>query len=259
MQDLRVTLAQQELFWEDIPGNLSRFEEALEDLSPGSTDLIVLPEMFSTGFTMNARQVAEPMDGTAVKWMRNLAAKKNAAVTGSLVIEENGRYYNRLVWMRPDKTCSVYDKRHLFRMAEEHQTYTAGEKKLVEELNGWKICPLVCYDLRFPVWSRNTEPYDVLIYVANWPERRSFAWKHLLVARAIENQVYTIGLNRVGKDGKDISYSGDSVVLNPRGEAMSSIPPGEAHILSIRLSYSELDEYRRQFPAFMDADRFTIH
>ena len=257
-KDLKVTIVQTNLAWENVDANLSSFSQKLESLEPSSTDLIVLPEMFSTGFTMNASAVAEPMNGKAVEWMAKIAAQKNAVITGSCIIKDDGKFYNRLIWMRPDGTYEYYNKRHTFRMAEENKTYASGDKKLIVELAGWKICPLVCYDLRFPVWSRNTGNYDCLIYVANWPERRSYAWRHLLIGRAIENQSYVVGVNRIGKDGKDIDYSGYSVVLNAKGEPISNTKPNTESIETVSLSYQELENYRKEFPVSLDADKFSV-
>jgi len=257
-KDLKVTIVQTNLAWENVDANLSSFSQKLESLEPSSTDLIVLPEMFSTGFTMNASTVAESMNGKAVEWMAKIAAQKNAVITGSCIIKDDGKFYNRLIWMRPDGTYEYYNKRHTFRMAEENKTYASGDKKLIVELAGWKICPLVCYDLRFPVWSRNTGNYDCLIYVANWPERRSYAWRHLLIGRAIENQSYVVGVNRIGKDGKDIDYSGYSVVLNAKGEPISNTKPNTESIETVSLSYQELENYRKEFPVSLDADKFSI-
>jgi omega-amidase len=268
-KDLRITIVQSDIVWEDIEANLSSYSKKLENIEPGSTDLIVLPEMFNSGFTMNASAVAETMNGKTVEWMAKLAVQKKCAITGSLVIiEDGGNYFNRLIWMKANGTCEFYNKRHTFRMAEENKTYSGGKKKLIVELEEWRICPLVCYDLRFPVWSRNTPQtpkgaligteYDCLIYVANWPERRSYAWRQLLIARAIENQVYVIGVNRIGKDGKGIEYSGHSVVLNPKGEPLSTTNPDEEAIETFTLSYKELDNYRKEFPVALDADKFKI-
>jgi omega-amidase len=267
-KDLKVTIVQTSLEWENIDANLSAFSKKLEKIEPSSTDLIVLPEMFNTGFTMNANAVAETMNGKTIEWMANLSAQKNCAITGSMVIKENNNFYNRLIWMRPDGTNEYYSKRHLFRMAEENKTFTGGENKLIVELAGWKICPLMCYDLRFPVWSRNkaishqstanSHLYDCLIYVANWPERRSYAWKHLLIARAIENQAYVVGVNRIDKDGNGFEYSGQSVVLNPKGEPLYSPGPNVEAIETTTLSYTELEKYRKEFPVALDADDFRI-
>lgn len=271
---LKITLVQTSLVWEDIDANLANFSQKLAGIEPASTDLIVLPEMFSTGFTMNASAVAETMDGKAMKWLANTASQKRCVVTGSLVIKENGKYYNRLIWMRPDGTYEVYDKRHTFRMAGENKIYTGGNKKLIVELNGWKICPMICYDLRFPVWSRqpqtpvrtgtggqqliaNSFSYDCLIYVANWPERRSYAWRHLLIGRAIENQAYVVGVNRIGQDGNGIEYPGYSVALSPKGEPLSRIIDADT-VETVAFSYKKLEDFRREFPVALDADRFQI-
>jgi len=225
-----------------------------------ATDLIVLPEMFSTGFTMNASALAEPVHGESVEWMRHTAAKKKCVVTGSLIISENGNFYNRLIWMKPDGNFYHYDKRHLFRLAHEEKTFTSGESKLIVELNGWKIFPLVCFDLRFPVWSRRTKDsgYDVLLYVANWPERRVTAWNQLLIARAIENQCYAVGVNRVGNDGNSIYHSGESAVINYKGENICGINPHEEIIETVELHKEELQEFRSSLPFLEDADSFTI-
>lgn len=257
MKDLKITLVQTRLEWESVEKSLSLFDEVLNGIQE-ETDLIILPEMFSTGFTMNT-SVAETMDGKSIQWLKEKAKQKNCVITGSLMISENGKNYNRLIWMQPDGNFQTYDKRHLFRMANEQVHFTAGEKKIVVELNGWKICPMVCYDLRFPVWSRNKNlEYDVLLYVANWPERRSLAWNTLLPARAVENQCYCVGLNRIGPDGNNVNYSGDSAVYNPLGEKLSSIQPNESKHETITLSWNFLQEYREKFPAMLDADDFEI-
>ena len=224
------------------------------------TDLIVLPEMFSTGFTMNASALAETMDGASIAWMRKTAAKKNCAITGSLIISENGNFYNRLIWMKPDGNFFQYDKRHLFRLAHEEQTYAPGKSRLLIEMKGWKIFPLVCFDLRFPVWSRRTKEsgYDVLLYVANWPERRVTAWSQLLIARAIENQCYVVGVNRIGNDGNDIYHSGESAVINYKGENICGINAHEEIIETVELHKEEMENFRAQLPFLEDADSFTI-
>lgn len=258
MKPLRITPVQTSLSWESADQNLSHFAKLLSSVRKGSTDLILLPEMFTTGFTMNTRAVAEKMDGKTVAWMHQTAKEKNAVICGSVVIEERGNYYNRLIWVQPDGKILHYDKRHLFRMAKEHLTYSPGKKKLIVELKGWRVCPLVCYDLRFPVWSRNTGDYDLLLYVANWPERRRFAWSQLLIARAIENQCYVAGLNRVGVDGKEITYTGDSVVLDPFGEKISKLKPSKTQIETVKLDPKVLLNARKNFPVMMDSDRFRI-
>ena len=259
MNDLRVTIIQSSIQWEDIEANLDQFGNAMTSIVIGATDIIVLPEMFTTGFTMNAGEMAEDMDGKAVSWMRKQAAKKKCIVTGSLVIRENGKNYNRLVWMKPDGTSETYDKRHLFRMGEENNTYTKGEKRLVVEYKGWKICPLICYDLRFPVWSRNVDnAFDCLIYVANWPDVRSYPWRQLLIARAIENQAYVMGVNRIGVDGHDMDHSGYSVVLDPKGQILSHTKPDKPIVETITLSAKALEDFRKAFPVGMDADEFEL-
>jgi predicted amidohydrolase len=246
---------------------MAMFEEKIWKIQ-GKTDLIILPEMFTTGFTMNASAMAEPMNLTAFKWLKGQAAQTGAVVTGSYIVKENGKFFNRLIWMQPDGSYQVYDKRHLFRMAEEHHTYTGGNKKIIPVLKGWRICPLICYDLRFPVWSRNqvkktsdsshsTVAYDCLLYVANWPQARNHAWKTLLQARAIENLSYVIGVNRVGADEKGITYSGDSAVIDPKGEALYSVAEKE-EIHTTTLDGNELLTFRQKFPAFMDADDFEL-
>ncbi|KAA3439869.1 amidohydrolase [Rufibacter hautae] len=256
MSDLSVSLLQLDLAWHDAAANRAKFQAKIQQLP--ATDLIILPEMFTTGFSMDAPALAEEMDGESVAWMRQMAQERNAVVMGSLIITEHGKYYNRVLWMRPDGTLEHYDKRHLFRMAGECEAYTPGTQKLIVELNGWNICPLVCYDLRFPVWSRNTPiSYDVLIYIASWPDRRRLAWRTLLRARAIENLVYCIGVNRVGTDAKGHAYSGDSAAYNLLGEELVHHEHEEA-VSTITLSREHLEETRRKLPWDIDADVFTI-
>lgn len=258
MNNLRITTIQTKLHWEDAKKNLAHFSSLLKSLKANSTDIIVLPEMFTTAFSMSAKRLAEKMDGMSMKWMAKLAAEKNAAVCGSLIIEENGHYYNRLIWMNPSGAHAHYDKRHLFRMADENKTYTAGHKKLIVLLKGWRIAPFVCYDLRFPVWMRNHNEYDCAIVVANWPEKRNFAWKQLLIARAIENQSYVVGLNRIGKDGNKISYTGDTMVLDALGKKISKTKPSLQKVETITLQMKTLEELRHSFPVMNDADTFHI-
>ncbi|HEX8516390.1 MAG TPA: amidohydrolase [Bacteroidia bacterium] len=256
-ENLSITLIQSDLHWEDQARNLQMFSEKIA-LIPGNTDLIILPEMFTTGFSMQPEKFAEGMDGSTIAWMKKQAKENNCVLTGSFACGENGKYYNRLVWMRPDGTFSYYDKRHLFSMGDENNHYSAGDKKIIEEIMGWKICPLICYDLRFPVWSRNTDGYDLLIYVANWPERRSHPWKTLLLARAIENQCYAAGVNRIGEDANGIYHSGDSAVIDPKGEIISNIGPHKEETETILLNHTELEEFRKIFPVLNDADKFEI-
>ncbi len=269
MQDLIITIIQANLHWENIEANLKMFSEKISSIKE-ATGLIVLPEMFSTGFTMNNKPVAEKMNGRTFEWMKKTAKEKNCVVTGSVIIEENGKYFNRLIWMRPDGSFETYDKRHLFRYANEQDHYTAGNKKLIVELKGWNICPMICYDLRFPVWIRNksgkvpstplrmTADYDLLLFVANWPERRNHPWKTLLLARAMENQTYVAGINRIGNDGNNIYHSGDSAVINYKGEIISKTKAHEESAETVTLSGKELEEWRKTFPAWMDADEFQV-
>lgn len=257
MENLKITTFQGYLFWENIDKNLQNLSLKLSNIRE-KTDLIILPEMFTTGFTMNAANLAEPMDGKAMQWMRDTAAKYNAVVTGSLIVTENGNFYNRLIWMRPDGTYEKYDKRHLFTMAKEENTYTAGHDKLIVELKGWKVCPMICYDLRFPVWIRNTNAeYDLLIFVANWPEKRSLHWRTLLPARAIENLSYVIGVNRVGHDGNEVYHSGDSTCIDPTGNVVY-YKRDEEDVYTFTIYPEEVEKARRYFPFLKDADRFTL-
>lgn len=260
--DLRITLVQAQLFWQDTTANLAHFEEWLWDLA-GTTDVIILPEMFQTGFTMDVAPVAEPMNFTTFKWMRNLAEHTQALVLGSYIVKEGGHFFNRLLWMEPDGSFATYDKRHLFRMANEHHHFAPGTNRLVKTWKGWRIHPLVCYDLRFPVWSRNRQTeanlpeYDLLLYVANWPAARVNAWDALLQARAIENLCYVAGVNRVGEDGKNIGYNGHSGVYSPRVEQLW-FGGEEVTLGQVTLSADSLTSFRQKFPAYLDADQFDI-
>ncbi|PIE67244.1 MAG: amidohydrolase [Deltaproteobacteria bacterium] len=253
MQDLKVALIQAELAWENPDANLERFGKRIDHLR-GAVDLIVLPEMFTTGFSMHPQRLAQPMDGKVVAWMHKQSKRAGADLVGSLTITENGCYYNRLVWVQPDGALHWYDKKHLFRYADEHLVYTAGRDRLSVICRGWRIRPFICYDLRFPIWTRNlNNVYDATLFVANWPQRRSSHWKALLTARAIENQCYVAGVNRVGIDGNDHRYSGDTRVVSPAGEILV----GASHVetsLICRFSASELESCRRVFPAWKDAD-----
>lgn len=257
--DLKITTVQTNLFWEDVTKNLNHFSAKLEEIIE-TTDIIVLPEMFTTGFTMNPELLAEDHGGIGLQWMQQKASEKNSVLVGSISVKENNHYYNRLYWVKPDGTYEYYDKRHLFQMGNEHEYYKAGHKKIIIEYKGWKICPLICYDLRFPVWSRNKKEnaFDVLIYVANWPEVRSYPWKQLLIARAIENQCYVIGVNRIGDDGNSIKHSGDSSVINPRGELISTTIANSDNTETVSLSLSYLQEFKKVFPVLLDADEFSL-
>lgn len=258
MQDITLTFIQSNLYWENVEANLNMFSEKINSIRE-KTDLIILPEMFSTGFTMNNKQLAEPMRGKTMVWMKQMAQEKNCVITGSIIIEEKKKYYNRLIWMPPSGNFKTYDKRHLFRYANEQKHYTAGKKKLIIKLKGWKICPMICYDLRFPVWIRNKgREYDLLIFVANWPERRNHPWKTLLLARAMENQSYVVGVNRVGNDGNNVYHSGDSAVVNFKGEIISKTAPNKESIETVILSKKDLETWRKTFPAWKDADKFRL-
>jgi len=256
MSNLNVTLIQSPLHWEAISNNLTAFSKKIEPLQD-KTDLIVLPEMFTTGFSMNAEDVAEEMDGSTMIWLKEQAAKLNSAIMGSFIAKEGRQFYNRLIFMKPDGTFFKYDKRHLFTLAKEHHTYQKGEERLVVEWKGWKICPLVCYDLRFPVWSRNTVSYDLLIYVANWPEPRAAHWKALLKARAIENQCYTIGVNRVGTDEKGLAYAGDSSLTNYNGGTLYEVSK-VADVFTTSISKDQQNTYRSKLDFLPDQDSFKI-
>ncbi|MBL0340754.1 MAG: amidohydrolase [Bacteroidetes bacterium] len=258
MKDLKITLLQSTLFWEQPEANRNHFGKKLKDVRKNSTHLILLPELFTSGFTMNAKSVAESMEGPSVAWMLEMAENKNAVVCGSLVIKEKNKFFNRLIWAQPDGKIVHYDKRHLFRMAKEDKTYEQGKDRLLIDLNGWNICPLVCYDLRFPVWSRSKGEIDLLVYIANWPSRRSYPWKQLLIARAIENQCFVAGLNRIGMDGNNILHSGDSVALDPLGMSISTIKANKESVETCTLKYKQLEELRASFPVLKDADKFKI-
>lgn len=279
MSTLTVTIIQSNLHWEDKRANLAMFEEKIMGIS-GKTEIVVLPEMFSTGFSMKPELLAEKMDGDTVNWMKRIAAQKRVVITGSVIIEEEGEYYNRLIWMLPNGQYGVYDKRHLFAYGSEHQHYNPGSKRLIASVKGWKINLIVCYDLRFPVWCRQSRPskrffphekpddpqvqparvepeYDLLICVANWPERRNHAWKTLLQARAIENQCYVVGVNRVGNDGNNIYHSGDSMIVSPLGEVLYT-RQNEEDIHTLTLQKDTLEEIRKKLPFLDDADDFII-
>jgi len=272
--NLKVTIIQFDIIWENADENLKLLSEKIESLSD-DTDIIILPEMFNTGFSMDSEKLAETMDGKTVGWMKEIAKRSNAVVVGSLIIEEHQKYFNRLVWMQPNGEYFTYDKRHLFRMAGEHEHFSAGEKRLIVKYKGWRICPLVCYDLRFPVWSRNEQlsgnqqqrtnnkqqnsnVFDILIYIANWPEVRKQPWSKLLEARAIENQCYVVGVNRVGIDGTEKNYSGNSVVINPKGEAITNIPENENYVTTTSLSLDDINAFRKVFPVGLDGDKFEL-
>jgi len=255
--DLELALIQTTLAWHDPAANREHFQALLEEAR--GTDLVILPEMFSTGFSMESAALAEPEDGLTSSWLREQAQRIDAVICGSLIIQAaDGSYRNRLLWARPDGTLAHYDKRHLFRMAGEHKHYSAGDVQVVLELKGWRVRPLICYDLRFPVWSRDAGGTDLLLYTANWPGARRQHWNRLLPARAIENLCYVAAVNRVGEDGKGHGYTGDSQVLDFQGEALLTAGDGDG-VFRARLSSETLAAYRERFPAHLDADVFTMN
>ncbi|MBP7345193.1 MAG: amidohydrolase [Sediminibacterium sp.] len=261
MHPLSVTLIQSNLVWENKAANLALFGEKIQtQTTPGQ--LVILPEMFSTGFSMNPAQLAETMEGTTVQWMKTMATQQKIILTGSVIIEEEGKFYNRLLWVLPNGTVAYYNKRHLFAFAGENQFYAAGNKRLIAAVNGWKINLQICYDLRFPVWARQqiqeAPEFDLLVYVANWPERRNHAWKTLLIARAIENQCYVIGVNRVGEDANGINHSGDTMLIDPLGQVVYHCAHEEAISTHI-LDPQHLQDIRQRFPFWKDADQFNIY
>lgn len=261
-QPINVTIVQAPLEWADRDANLKYFTDQLAGLDQPS-DLIVLPEMFATGFVTDHDNISETMDGVVMQWMSKTAKLLKCVITGSIAVSENEEFFNRLVWMRPDGTYEQYDKRHLFRMGNEHHKFSQGTKQLIVDLKGWKIRPMVCYDLRFPVWSKNrlmndSYEYDMVIYVANWPASRAYIWQSLLQARAIENQAYCIGVNRIGDDGKGIPHLGGSVIIDYKGKVITGCSDNEAETLTYHFDYTALDHYREQFKVALDWDEFTI-
>lgn len=254
---LSTALIQADLAWENPEENRKILSRHCRDIAP-ETDLIILPEMFSTGFSMAPEKFAEPNLGDSFKWMREMAKGKDSAITGSIMTEDNGDYFNRLYFVWPDGDYKIYDKKHLFTFAGEHHHYSPGHKRLTVDYKGWKICPMVCYDLRFPVWLRNTDDYELLIVVANWPAKRSPAWDTLLKARAIENMAYVAGVNRVGTDGNDIEYNGHSAVYNMLGEQISKNEKPAGSVENIELRKEALDKARKDFSFLNDRDDFEI-
>lgn len=260
-QSLTISLIQTSLYWEDRKANLQMLEQKIGRIGE-KTELVVLPEMFSTGFSMNPDRLAESMDGESLRWMKRISAEKKIILAGSLIIRENEHFFNRLIWMLPNGSYGVYDKRHRFAYAGEDRHYTAGHKRLIASVKGWKMNLMVCYDLRFPVWARQqtssgSPEFDAIVYVANWPDKRIDAWKTLLQARAIENQCYVVGVNRVGKDGNDINYTGNSMIVDPLGQILYK-KEDEEDIFTITLTKERLIDTRERFPFWKDADRFMI-
>ncbi|RZL48992.1 MAG: nitrilase family protein [Pedobacter sp.] len=258
MQNLKITVFQAYLFWENVDKNLHNISLKLSGGVREKTDLIVLPEMFNTGFTMKAEDMAEEMDGKTMQWLAKTAASYDCVITGSLIIKENDHFYNRMVWMLPNGEYQYYDKHHLFSMGEENKYFEPGNKQLIVELKGWKIRLAVCYDLRFPVWLRNVNAeYDILLLVASWPDKRSSHWRTLIHARAVENQSYVIGVNRVGHDGNQVYHSGHSMCIDPYGDTVYYKPEDE-DLYTFSINYPDLEKIRRQFPFLKDADTFSL-
>lgn len=257
-ENLRLALIQCDLVWENKEANFSNFNNLIDEAGQ-KADVIVLPEMFSTGFSMNASDLAEPLNSPTLDFLKRKAFSSNACITGSFIITDEGKYFNRLYWVFPDGTFEYYDKRHLFRFGKEDEVYTPGNKRIVVEWKGWKICPLVCYDLRFPVWIRNIydNPYDVLIFVANWPSARTHVWDTLLKARAIENVCYVAGVNRTGEDGDHLSYEGHSQVLDAKGLLLNELSK-ESKAVYVTLEKSWLTDFRKKFNTLLDGDNFEI-
>ncbi|MEM6720521.1 MAG: amidohydrolase [Bacteroidota bacterium] len=256
-QELKVALIQTNLIWEHPAQNRIQLAEKINAITE-EVDIIVLPEMFTSGFTMNPKAVAETMDGKTMTWLKNLAKAKNSVITGSLVISENGKHYNRLVFVLPSSEVETYDKKHTFTLAGEHKVYTAGTEKKIIHYKGWKICPLICYDLRFPVWARNMEDYDVLLYVANWPKPRVNAWDALLKARAIENMSYCIGVNRVGLDANSHEYVGHSAAYDVLGNQLTNMESGKEATEIVTLTKEHIATYRNKLKFLDDRDAFTV-
>ncbi|EOA49401.1 amidohydrolase [Bacteroides salyersiae] len=258
MHPLKISIVQTDIAWENKQENLRMLREKLHALR-GTTEIVVLPEMFSTGFTMKSRELAEPVSGITVRILKELAADFQLALCGSFICSERSNYYNRAFFITPEGEEFYYDKRHLFRMGNEAEYFSAGNNKLIISYRGWNICLLVCYDLRFPVWSRNVNnEYDLLIYMASWPQARRLAWDTLLCARALENMCYVCGVNRIGVDGNKLIYNGGSVVFSPKGEPLASVPDGEEGIETVSLSLISLQQLRDKFPVWKDADAFRL-
>ena len=258
MHPLKISIVQTDIAWENKQENLRMLREKLHALR-GTTEIVVLPEMFSTGFTMKSRDLAEPVSGITVRILKELAADFQLALCGSFICSERSNYYNRAFFITPEGEEFYYDKRHLFRMGNEAEYFSSGNNKLIISYRGWNICLLVCYDLRFPVWSRNVNnEYDLLIYVASWPQARRLAWDTLLCARALENMCYVCGVNRIGVDGNKLIYNGGSVVFSAKGEVLASVPDGEEGIETVSLSLISLQQLRDKFPVWKDADAFRL-
>lgn len=262
METLRIAMFQPDIFWKNAGSNKKMFDDLFSKIR-GQADVFVLPEMFTTGFVPDPSSVAEAPDGSTFQWMKQCAVTNGCAIAGSVVFFENGKYYNRLIWMNPDGTHFTYDKRHLFSLGNENAEYSQGEKNIVIDYEGWKIRPLICYDLRFPVWARNkfsegTYEYDILLFSANWPASRRFHWRQLLMARAIENQCYAIGVNRRGRDGNGWHYAGGSTLATPDGRWDPESEDADSDVIIVELNKTALEQYRKTFPFAQDWDKFEL-
>ncbi len=262
MQNLKIALFQTDLLWEDIPGNLKHFDLLFKQMNE-KVDLILLPEVFNTAFPVDPEKFAESLDGTTMLWMKAKASELNCVIGGSLLLKTGDGYFNTFISMHPDGKYDQYSKRHIFHLGDEAEIIKPGSKKMIFQINGWKIQPLICYDLRFPVWSKNTYQdgqfeYDLLVYVSNWPASRSYPWKQMLISRAIENQSYVIGINRVGKDGAGNNYTGDSMLVDPKGKIQLQMKPDKEEIVIVELSHSFITEFRQKFNVGPDWDQFMI-
>lgn len=256
-EKLRILILQSEILWKDMAGNLQRYTSLIQKFKH-PVDLILLPEMFTTGFISTPEDVSLPMQEKALLWLRQTAADKNCGIAGSMIVSQDNAYFNRVICAHPSSEIDTYNKRHLFRMAGEEDQYSRGLQRTVSAIRGWRICWQICYDLRFPVWSRNQGDYDILVYIANWPANRGEVWNTLLRARAIENQCYVLGVNIIGKDGNQISYDGDSAIIDPKGNRINEPNTGEEKLIYADLSYSSLQDFRKKFPVLRDADKFKI-
>lgn len=257
MDSIAISLVQSDLVWENPAQNLKKFETIVQSLK-GKTDIVLLPEMFSTGFSMNPLRLAETMEGETVQWIKRVSTENNVAIGGSVIIKENDKCFNRFIFSEPSGKLNFYDKRHLFRMGGEHERFSFGNERKIIEYKGFRFLLQVCYDLRFPVWMRNRNDYDAILLVANWPEPRSDAWKKLLLARAIENQCFVAAVNRVGVDGRGNNHSGDSMIIDYKGNEMAIGTKCKEEIITALFSRDDLNDFREKFPAWMDADDFVI-
>ena len=255
-QILNIAIFQLDLVWEDRAANRAKIDQLLQNVSK-TTDVVFLPEMFTTGFSMNVSESAESMEGETIQWMKRRCYEHQLALCGSLIIHENSQYFNRLVFVEPSGEFYFYNKRHLFTMGNEDNHFQKGTERIIVQYKGWRICPLICYDLRFPVWSRNRNEYDILVYLANWPQSRTEVWNTLLKSRAIENQAYVVGVNRVGVDGNSITYLGNSQLIDAKGKYLTPTTENE-DIFSAEFSFAELMRFRTDFPVLADADSFLI-